>query len=91
MKFLHRFIKLGAYLALLSGLVVAIALFSFAIYFWFIYPSSVSQASRVATALVIIIVAVATLIISVALFETIIETIKIENKLGIDQEAKKDE
>ena len=59
---------------------MAVVLFSFAIYFGFIYPGA-NQNGKVIVSIVFIIIAATTLIITISIFETIIETIKIEKKI----------
>jgi len=75
-----RLTKFGAYLILVAGILLAVVLFSFAIYFGFIYPGA-NQNGKVIVSIVFIIIAATTLIITISIFETIIETIKIEKKI----------
>ncbi|HLC43945.1 MAG TPA: hypothetical protein VJK08_02365 [Patescibacteria group bacterium] len=75
-----RLTKFGAYLILAAGILLAVVLFSFAIYFGFIYPGA-NQNGKVIVSIVFIIIAATTLIITISIFETIIETIKIEKKI----------
>ena len=72
--------KFGASLILVAGILLAVVLFSFAIYFGFIYPG-VNQSGKVIVSIVFIIIAATTLIITFSIFETIMETIKIEKKI----------
>ena len=75
-----RLTKFGAYLILAAGILLAVVLFSFAIYFGFIYPGA-NQNGKVIVSIVFIIIAATTLIITFSIFETIMETIKIEKKI----------
>ena len=77
---ISRLTKFGAYLILAAGILLAVVLFSFAIYFGFIYPG-VNQSGKVIVSIVFIIIAATTLIITFSIFETIMETIKIEKKI----------
>ena len=77
---ISRLTKFGAYLILVAGILLAVVLFSFAIYFGFIYPG-VNQSGKVIVSIVFIIIAATTLIITFSIFETIMETIKIEKKI----------
>lgn len=77
---ISRLTKFGAYLILAAGILLAVVLFSFAIYFGFIYPGA-NQNGKVIVSIVFIIIAATTLIITFSIFETIMETIKIEKKI----------
>ena len=72
-----RLTKFGAYLILAAGILLAVVLFSFAIYFGFIYPG-VNQSGKVIVSIVFIIIAATTLIITFSIFETIMEMLHLE-------------
>ncbi len=80
MRYWNKLTKFGAYLILLAGSFLSAVLFGFAIYFGFIYPGA-NLSGRIVVSTVIIVAAVAAFIISISVFETIIETIRIEGKL----------
>lgn len=85
MRFLmNKFIKLGAYLVLLAGSLIAFLLFSFAIYFLVVYPEG-NMSGKIIASIIIVVIAIASLIITISIFETILETIKIEYELDRGQ------
>ena len=72
-----RLTKFGAYLILVAGILLAVVLFSFAIYFGFIYPGA-NQNGKVIVSIAFIIIAATTLIITFSIFETIMEMLHLE-------------
>jgi|GEM_PF-5578486 len=75
---LRKLTKVGAYLLLACGIVISIAVIAFALYFWLVY-SEPDPTIKVVVPLVFIVVAIAGLVITISMFETITETIVLEN------------
>jgi len=73
-------IKIGAYLILILGVLTVIAFAVLSIYIFVFYPQALAQ-KRVLVGTGSLIAGVVTLVISIALFEAMIDLVRIEKKV----------